>query len=91
MIEQFWMAGTLTAESKVIHRANDPRAEQMMPHAVGHHAVCQRMIRMRQPVRELQSSTVIGGDHYRVGDFNDTREAARHRLAGPTNLTTFQE
>ena len=54
-VEQFRVRGLIAAGAEIVDAANEAATEQMVPKSVDDHPRCQRMVRRRQPVRELNA------------------------------------
>ena len=76
-VEQLGVAGRLASDAEVGRRRHDSPAEMVLPDPVGHHPGRQRVIRMRQPIGELESTACCGPDGARGSPPPGTEIAAR--------------
>ena len=56
VVEQPGVGGAFSGRAEVVHRAHDALAEEVVPNAVGHHARGERVIRLREPIGQLQAA-----------------------------------
>ena len=84
MVEQLGMARRLTGCPEVVGRRDQSATEQMQPDAVDHDAGGERVLRRRQPVRQLEPAAPLT-------DFGDARgdhlhDPTRHELTRLVDL-----
>ena len=81
VVEQLGMRRATAIHAKVIRRGNDAAAKEMQPHAVGHHARGERVLRMRQPLSQFPPTALLGVDRHGVGHLRGSEESTRDGFA----------
>ena len=89
--EQFRMTRQFARHPEIVRRPHEPSAEQIMPHPVRHHTSRQRMLRVRQPASELQTTTLIGRNVIRLRQLDDFWEPARHFRSRASDVASLQQ
>ena len=67
--------------AEIIHRLDNSPSHQMRPHAIGHHARCERMLARSEPLRHLATSAAFLGRCGHGFLTEDHRKRARHDVA----------
>ena len=82
------------AEAEIVGRVHEARAEVIMPHAIGHHAAEERVVRMRDPLGELGAALGVGrvvGQAEVGGQALDGRDArGRHGADRPEHIAAVE-
>ena len=74
VVEELRVAGRCALFAKVINRADEATAEEVMPDAVHHHASDERVLSLREPARELEAPATSRFDRVRAweGDWQSS-------------------
>ena len=81
VIEQLGMTRRITARAEVVHAAHQPLAEELLPDAVDRNAGGERMTRIRDPIGQLQATTLPGGNRGLRFPHRHTHQTTRHGVA----------
>ena len=78
MVEKFGVAGWVAGGAEIVHAANQPRAEQPVPNAVGHHPRGEWVIGVGDPLCQLQSAALSRRNARRRNGDHLQRPAGHH-------------
>ena len=81
MIQQFGMAGRFAGKTVVIHRADQARSEQVMPDAIDPHTGSEWVVRIGQPLSQLNPATAAARERGLVFRSDLDGEASRNKFA----------
>ena len=84
------MRGATAGDTEVFGCADDARPNQVLPHAVGHHASCERIAGAGYPIGKLHATGGVTADARRIFVQN-LHKSARYGWSWLSHFAAFEQ